>query len=188
MVTKWPEGMDKKAITQETETSHLWTEYAEIRHQSIRKHGDIRDATAFYEQHPSGAVASSGHKEKIANSERGRTYTLGVRTLLDDLISRRYARADENNSELAIHLIAMDAQEGLISPIVRNVCRKYPPEKVIACHGFGIIGGRLGMETYTAHDDTTFEDMCNPSANARQWMFKFSKVARTYELHSDVNA
>ena len=115
-------------------------------------------------------------------------YTWGLRTLIDDLTTRRYVRADENNSELVISHIGMDAQEGLISPIVRDVCKKYPQEKVIAYHGFGITAGRMGMETYTAHDDTTFEDMRNPSANARRWMFKYSTVSRAYELHSDVNA
>ncbi|MDO4583950.1 MAG: phage terminase large subunit family protein [Planctomycetia bacterium] len=321
MVTKWPDGMDDKAITQETETSRLWTQYAEIRRQSIRKHGDIRDATAFYELHQtlmdsgftvswperfdpgeisaiqnamnlrfenhraflsnmqqigadlldseSGRIRWQDFAEKTLDLERGTIpanaqrlvayvdiqaeyfayvvlavnfdfsccyvadygtfpqfgvqhyrrrqandwrlltksylatrniasgaekvnlddiYTWGLRTLLDDLISRKYVRADENNSELLLSHIAMDAQEGLISPIVRDVCKKYPPEKVIAYHGFGITGGRMGMETYTPHDDTTFEDIRNPSANARRWMFKFSKVSRTYELHSDVNA
>lgn len=321
MVVQWPDGMDDRTITQETETSRKWLEYAEIRRLSLREHNDIRAATAFYEQHREvmdrGFIVSweerhepgelsaiqyamdlrfEDHRAFLSNmqqiggdlldAEAGRVkwqdfaaktldldrgtvpgdaqrlvcyidiqaeffayvvlavnydfsccfvtdygtfpkfgiqnytrrqandwkqltksylatrpsllagekqanigdiYTWGLRTLLDDLIARQYVRDDAYNTIMRIHHIAMDAQEGLISPIVRDVAKKYPGEKVIAYHGFGLTAGRMGMETYKRHEDTVYEDMRNPACNATRWMYKYSEVSRAYELHSDVN-
>ncbi|MDO4583378.1 MAG: hypothetical protein Q4D62_04665 [Planctomycetia bacterium] len=246
MITQWPKGMDNVVISQETETAKLWLEYAEIRRKSLRKHGDIRDATEFYKTHQTlmdeGFTVSwdarfypnevsaiqhamnlrfSNHQsflsnmqqvgknvltateqkirwsdfcEKMADYDKGTVpadtqrlvayidiqaeyfayvvlavsfdlsccfiadygtfpdfkmanyrrrqanswrlltksymaarmlpgsreklniddvYTWGLRSLLDDLFARPYIRADENNTILHIHHIALDAQEGI---------------------------------------------------------------------------
>lgn len=322
MVTKWPDGMDNKSITQETETAKLWMEYAEMRRLSMRKHGDIRDATEFYRVHQevmdagfevswkerffpselsaiqhamnfrfenhraflsnmqqvgSDLLNSESKKvrwadfcEKMSDLEKGtipanaqrlvayvdiqaeyfayvvlavnfdlsccyvadygtfpdfRTqnyrrrqaddwrlltkaylasrqqvdlgatklnaddvYKWGLTTFLDDLLARHYVRNDDHNTVMCVNHVALDAQEGLVSPIVRDVCKKYPYEKTIAYHGFGLAAGRMGLEAYSRRDDVIFEDQKNPSVNACRWMYKFSSVSRAYELHSDVNA
>lgn len=322
MVVQWPDGMDDRTITQETETSRKWLEYAEIRRLSFREHGDARDATAFYDRHREvmdrGFIVSwearhepgelsaiqyamdlrfEDHRAFLSNMQQiggdlldldtgrvkwqdfasktldldrmtvpgdaqrlvcyidiqaeffaytvlavnydlsccfvtdygtfprfgiqnytrrqandwrqltkaylatrphllvadrkanlGDIYTWGLRTLIDDLLTRQYVRADAYNTVMRINHIAMDAQEGLIAPIVRDVAKKYPAEKVIAYHGFGLTAGRMGMETYNRHEDTLFEDLKNPTCNATRWMYKYSEVSRAYELHSDVNA
>lgn len=51
MVIKWPDGITNSAISAETPTSKLWLEYETVRRESLRKHGDIRDATEFYRLH-----------------------------------------------------------------------------------------------------------------------------------------
>ena len=321
MVMQWPEGMDDKAITTETETARRWLEYNDIRRQSLREHGDIRDATDYYATHrevmDKGFVVSweeryeptelsaiqnamnlrfENHKAFLSNmqqiggdlletdtrrirwqdfaaktieTEKGTVpantqrivafvdiqaeymayvvlavsfdlaccfvadygtfpefgvqhyrrrqandwklltkgylashphqnpqtklnadeiFTWGLRELLDNLLARKYTRTDEYNTMLQINVIGLDAQEGIIAPIVRAICRKYPAERVIAYHGFGITAGRMGMENYNRKADTIYEDMRNPAANACRWVWKYSPIGRAYELHSDVNA
>jgi len=48
MVTKWPEGMSDTEITNETETSRLWQRYREEELQSLKKNGNLKEATKFY--------------------------------------------------------------------------------------------------------------------------------------------
>lgn len=50
MVDSWPPGITDREITLETEAGKLWTRYDELRRNSLRAHGDIREATAFYKR------------------------------------------------------------------------------------------------------------------------------------------
>ena len=51
MVTKWPEGMSDTEITNETETARMWQRYREEEILSLRKHGNLKDATKFYRKY-----------------------------------------------------------------------------------------------------------------------------------------
>lgn len=50
MVSSWPPGITDFEITQETDSSRMWLEYAELRTQSLRLYGDTRKANDFYEE------------------------------------------------------------------------------------------------------------------------------------------
>lgn len=52
MVTSWPPGMTDNSVSDETEASRLWNEYAAVRLRSLRSpKKNISAATAFYKKH-----------------------------------------------------------------------------------------------------------------------------------------
>jgi hypothetical protein len=48
MVVSWPEGLSDYEIPVDTAAGKLWNKYSELRRESLRMHGDMRDATVFY--------------------------------------------------------------------------------------------------------------------------------------------
>lgn len=51
MVIKWPKGITDTEITLSTPAGKHWNRYDELRRSSLRKHGDMRDATEYYGKH-----------------------------------------------------------------------------------------------------------------------------------------
>jgi hypothetical protein len=51
MVVEWGDGITDDDISPETDTGKHWLSYDKIRKQSLREHGDIRDATEYYRIH-----------------------------------------------------------------------------------------------------------------------------------------
>lgn len=129
-------------------------------------------------------IYDSAGNEKVNVTDM---YTWGLETLVRDLCSRSYLKAD-SKLPMGISRIGIDSQEGDMVGNVRTVAKRFPNGKVIPFHGVGIRANRMGLDRTNKSGNAVFETDVNPYAGLNRWVYRYSQVGMMYELASDVNA
>ena len=62
MVETWPDGISDDTINRKSPAGKLWTDYANIRNESLQEYGDIRLATEFYGNPENRAIMDSNFR------------------------------------------------------------------------------------------------------------------------------
>lgn len=114
-------------------------------------------------------------------------YSWNLANFLDLLASQKFTR-ETSGAEVRIHRLAIDAQQGDMAPIVRQVVKKFPADWAIPYHGIGIKGHKMGIDTVSRKPHAVYEDTQNLEANTCRWYYRFYVQSRLYELNADVNA
>lgn len=109
-----------------------------------------------------------------------------VRTYIELLLTREYARADMEGTPLKNIKIGVDGRWGKTADVVKRVVRDIRRPEVVMCLGFPISPSHKQYEEYQRTEGWLFEDHVHPGLKEVKWIWRPGED-HFYHLSTDVN-